>query len=68
MRYALIAFFFFIVVALASGTVKMPTGEDITLLIASLSLLVIALFKRREKKDGVGQKGQDVSAVPDKNK
>lgn len=68
MRYALIAFFFFIVVALASGTVKMPTGEDITLLIASLSLLVIALFKRREKKDGVGQKGQDVSAVPDENK
>lgn len=50
----LIALIFFIVVALASGTVKMPTGDDITLLIAASSLLVIAWFKRREKKDSVG--------------
>jgi len=56
MKAALIAFFFFIVVALASGTVKMPTGDDITLLIASFSLLIIALFKKRDK------------AVPDEKK
>lgn len=56
MKTALIAFFIFIVIALFSGTIKMPTGDDITLLIASFSLLVFALFKKREK------------AVPDEKK
>lgn len=51
----LIALIIFIIVAVISGTIKAPTGDDITLLIAASSLLVIAWFKRREKKDSVGQ-------------
>ena len=58
MKAAFIAFFIFMVVALMSGTVKMPTGEDITLLIASISLLVFALFKKREKDTSDENKGK----------
>lgn len=68
MKAALIAFFFFIVIALISGTVKMPTGDDITLLIASFSLLIIAWLKKREKKGGVGQEGQEAVSVSNKEK
>lgn len=49
----LIALIIFIIIAVISGTIKTPTGDDITLLIAASSLLVIAWFKRREKKDSV---------------
>lgn len=51
----LIALIIFIIVAVISGTIKAPTGDDLSLLIAASSLLVIAWFKRREKKDIVGQ-------------
>jgi hypothetical protein len=51
MKIALIAFLFFIFIALISGTVKMPTGDDITLIIASLSLFVVAWLKKQEKKE-----------------
>lgn len=65
----LIALIIFIIIAVISGTIKTPTGDDITLLIAASSLLVIAWFKKREKKDDVDQEGHEAfSAVHDENK
>ena len=50
MRIAIIAFLFFIVIALISGTVTFPTRDELVLVFASISLLIVSwLYKREEQ-------------------
>ena len=50
MRIAIVAFLFFIVIALLSGTVTFPTRDEFILVFASLSLLIVSwLYKREER-------------------
>ncbi len=50
MKGAVIAFLFFISIALLAGPIKVPTRDDLVLIFASFSLLVMAWFSKREKK------------------
>jgi len=50
MRMAIVAFLFFIVIALLSGTITFPTRDEFVLVFASISLLVVSwLYKREEQ-------------------
>ena len=50
MRIAIVAFLFFILIALLSGTVTFPTRDEFILVFASVSLLFVSwLYKREER-------------------
>ena len=49
MKSAVIAFLFFISIALLAGPIKVPTTDDLILIFASFSLLIMAWLSKREK-------------------